>query len=694
MITYVSLSANYNPEAKECTIAHPRISGSSDLLQETSTLITIGPATMEKIDLSTNSKKLQAAYDSVVKGDGLATYAVFEVTKSGAADVSGTGSGSLDEFVEEFSDGQVQFGFARVTVPGSDVYKNILLGWCPDNAPAKLRLLFAANFADVARVFSGYHVQITARDTDDLDPEEFLARVGAAAGARYTYHSSGAGSAAASKPVAASKPAPAARPTTTSSASTSSPSSTGPKQTPKPKVFGAPADTSAVVQPAFGAKPSFGSKPPIASKPAFKAAPKAAASSNDNDGWGDEKEVEERDLTKNPLENVPSAYKPTKVNIEELRSQKSDTISSTPKPNVFNNSEDKEPAKETPKNLNDRVKSFNASDDGRLSSLPKPKVSNNVASRYAPSAGVLQPSFGSKPAFGSSQPKKEKPEGVFQVHGNENGLTPAQIWAQKRGKYKVEPSLDEVASEVGGLSIDSKEIEKDEEKEDVLVPQPEPKAQEPIFPKRSLPPRNIEPVLPKRDPIPVPQPAEEEEEEVEEEEEEEEEEAEEEEEDVAVAAPPPALPSREEPKASKSSGASAVAQYDYEKDEDNEVEFVEGDLIVEIDFVDEEWWSGKNARTGEVGVFPAAYVTLDDEQESEQVSAPAPAQSKAAEPSKDKSQSATAEYDYEKEEDNEISFKEGDKIVDIEFIDLDWWSGKNAATGEIGVFPGNYVKLH
>lgn len=619
---------------------------------------------MEKIDLSTNSKKLQTAYDNVVKGDGLSTYAVFEVAKNGVVDLSGSGSGSLDDFVEEFSDGQVQFGFARVTVPGSDVYKNILLGWCPDNAPAKLRLLFAANFADVARVFPGYHVQITARDNDDLDPEEFLSRVGAAAGARYTYHASSNTAPASGKPATKPvKPISASRPITSSSPVAESPK--------VPKLGSAV--PSQVVQPAFGAKPSFGSKPLVATKPAFKAAPKPAASSNENDGWGGENEIEERDFLKKPLENVPSAYVPTKVNIEELRKQKSDTISSTPKPTHLNSSNDKD----VPPKLDGLIKTFSTGGEGRLSSLPKPKVNNNVASRYAPSSDAKQPSFGSKPAFGSVPVKKEKPEGVYQVHGNENGLTPAQLWAQKRGKYKVEPSLDEApASEVAALSLGKEEVagEQDDEEEDQ---QPEPIKKEPSLPQRSLPPRNIEPILPKRESAPLPKP----ELEVEEEEEEEPEEE--------VSAPSPSLPSRDKSAPTKASGASAIAQYDYEKDEDNEVDFVEGDLIVEIDFVDEEWWSGKNSRTGEVGVFPASYVTLEGAEDAEESAEPVVEEA----PVKN-GQSATAEYDYEKEEDNEISFKEGDLIIEIDFIDLDWWSGKHSVTGEVGVFPGNYVKLH
>ena len=56
----------------------------------------------------------------------------------------------------------------------------------------------------------------------------------------------------------------------------------------------------------------------------------------------------------------------------------------------------------------------------------------------------------------------------------------------------------------------------------------------------------------------------------------------------------------------------ATAEYDYEKDEDNEIGFSEGDLIIDIEFVDDDWWQGKHAKTGEVGLFPATYVSLNE----------------------------------------------------------------------------------
>lgn len=645
---------------------------------------------MEKIDLSTNSRKIQDAYDKTVKGDGSTTFVVYSV-KDSVLDVTATGDGSLDEFVENFDDGKIQFGLSRVTVPGSDVSKILLLGWCPDNAPSKSRLSFASNFADVSRVLSGYHVQITARDQDDLDVSEFLNRVGAAAGARYSIQTG--------QKSAPPKPA-AVKPTTVkpTPASSSSSNSFVPKSTGKP-----------VVPNSFVPKSTGKPVVPITPKPVLPK-PTSAAS---NDEWGGEDEIEERDFSERPLENVPSAYKPTTVNIDELRKQKSDTVSSQPKP--FKAAESKEEAPEaTP--LADRLKSYKSNEepsDGRLTSLPKAKVNHSVASRYNPvqSSSSDGPSFGSKPAFGAAPAKKEVVGGMSRNFANQGGKTPAQLWAEKRGQYKSvaadtdEPvksapaENNELASKFNQLNIGHNKDEEDEEEANeepeqaptpaitkpssfppppsrVAEPEPEEEEEEDeeepapapaaSLPARSLPPPPVR-LVPAAAAVSTPK--------------------EEEEEEPAPVAGSPA-------KAETSGKPSAVAEYDYEKDEDNEIGFSEGDLIIEIEFVDEDWWSGKHSETGEVGLFPSSYVAI---KEASADSAPAPATSSdpapTPAPTATASKTATAEYDYEKDEDNEIAFAEGDVIVDIEFVDEDWWSGKHSKTGEVGLFPANYVKL-
>ena len=53
---------------------------------------------------------------------------------------------------------------------------------------------------------------------------------------------------------------------------------------------------------------------------------------------------------------------------------------------------------------------------------------------------------------------------------------------------------------------------------------------------------------------------------------------------------------------------------------------------------------------------------------------------------------AVVQYDYEKGEDNEIDLKEGEQVTQIEMVDENWWMGTNAR-GESGLFPSNYVEL-
>ncbi|GMG55949.1 unnamed protein product [Ambrosiozyma monospora] len=93
-------------------------------------------------------------------------------------------------------------------------------------------------------------------------------------------------------------------------------------------------------------------------------------------------------------------------------------------------------------------------------------------------------------------------------------------------------------------------------------------------------------------------------------------------------------------------------------------------------------------------MFPAAYVSLKDgsspaavaETEEEEDDDESAAAGKAKGPS------ATAEYDYDATETNELTFKEGDVITDIEFADEDWWLGN--LNGERKLFPANFVSLH
>ncbi|KAL6703047.1 actin binding protein [Coniothyrium glycines] len=152
--------------------------------------------------------------------------------------------------------------------------------------------------------------------------------------------------------------------------------------------------------------------------------------------------------------------------------------------------------------------------------------------------------------------------------------------------------------------------------------------------------------------------------------------------------------------AGSGSGKRATIQYDYEKAEDNEVELHEGDIVTDIDMVDDDWWMGTNSQ-GERGLFPANYVELiegDDDDASAAPPLPAHPSAEEPEPAAAPPQAAggsgptaTALYDYDAAEDNELSFPEGATITGLEFPDEDWWLG--SFNGRSGLFPANYVEL-
>lgn len=121
----------------------------------------------------------------------------------------------------------------------------------------------------------------------------------------------------------------------------------------------------------------------------------------------------------------------------------------------------------------------------------------------------------------------------------------------------------------------------------------------------------------------------------------------------------------------------AIVQYDYEKAEDNEIELKEGEYVTDIEMVDEDWWLGVNVH-GDRGLFPSNYVEIieqasDVAQQEEDVPhedhhaqepEPEPEVNHHAEAGHT-GHTATALYDYEAAEDNELSFPDGAKIVNI-----------------------------
>ena len=53
-----------------------------------------------------------------------------------------------------------------------------------------------------------------------------------------------------------------------------------------------------------------------------------------------------------------------------------------------------------------------------------------------------------------------------------------------------------------------------------------------------------------------------------------------------------------------------------------------------------------------------------------------------------------AMYDYDAQDDDEVGFRDGDLIIDVEPIDEGWMIGTVKSTGQRGMLPANYVEKY
>ncbi|KAJ5742154.1 hypothetical protein N7533_011563 [Penicillium manginii] len=662
---------------------------------------------MASLNLSTNGPSINKSYQSVVNAtlpSGSPTYgqwALFSVSaplvnafqqdagnKESVLKVQTTGDGELDDLIEEFSEGRVQFAYLKVIDPNTGLPKNVLIAWCGEGVPERTKGYFTSHLASVSKFLHGYHVQITARADGDLTPQGIIQRVGDASGSKYSASSQGP----AVTPAANPRPPVATKPAFT-------PSRSGGISVPTPSV----------------ARPSV-------------------SSNVDDDGWG----ADAPPVTRSQLEKVQPAYQPTRVNLQQLKSENqapaprqvptasgsgADVVgggyqpigkvdiaairrqaaasgeTKDDRPSIVKGSyepvgkvdiaairaraqkpEDapeptRSPApvpQNEPVNLPVRPAVVESSSE-RLTSLPKPKVANKFGG--GPSFGGTKPPLPS----GSSAAVAPAPIGsASRTFADQGGKTPAQLWAERKAKERgeapapapsAEPSQpiqsqasgqNEWKSSYAGKSWATVQTVQDRaapEVADVRANEPAESAQPPSHvhdvrdqfapePSQPAPP----PVPQANRPVPAP---------------------------IPVPIPVPGLPAG--------------------PTEPTEPEEEEHDLAMPVGRGVEEPAVADAHEEQDAPPPPMPVRSLQeaipDERDLEETQDLGRATAEATAP--DHSQGgirAQVQFDYEKAEDNEIELREGEFVTEIEMVDKDWWLGVNAR-GEHGLFPGNYVEV-
>ncbi|XP_065453878.1 SH3 domain-containing protein 19 isoform X8 [Chrysemys picta bellii] len=126
----------------------------------------------------------------------------------------------------------------------------------------------------------------------------------------------------------------------------------------------------------------------------------------------------------------------------------------------------------------------------------------------------------------------------------------------------------------------------------------------------------------------------------------------------------------------RQSGEWCEALHDFTAETNEDLSFKKGDYIQILEHVDSEWCRGR--LNDSEGIFPAVFVQTCS------------AGVKTASPGCRKGK-AKALYDFQGENEDELSFKAGDMITELEPVDEDWMSGE--VQGKSGIFPKNFVQV-
>ncbi|KAI9024004.1 hypothetical protein DFJ74DRAFT_605593 [Hyaloraphidium curvatum] len=137
------------------------------------------------LNLSQYGRDLNDAYQKVLDPKSSIDWVLTGYLGRDTLKVNKMGSG-LDDLTDEFSDGKIQYAFARVVDDISGLPKFVFIGWCGEGVPDKG--IFATHNAEVQRFFKGAHVTINARHDADVDPANIKKKVRDASGAKYSIH--------------------------------------------------------------------------------------------------------------------------------------------------------------------------------------------------------------------------------------------------------------------------------------------------------------------------------------------------------------------------------------------------------------------------------------------------------------------------------------------------------------------------
>ncbi|CAG2256406.1 ABP1 [Mytilus edulis] len=174
------------------------------------------------IDLRKNKEALLQAYNEVVSDKNNVDWAVFgyEVQTPVLKCVE-TGEGGLEEMSDSLNGSKIMYAYCKILDPNTNLPKYVLINWTKykstkicthlgdkylildlntnlpkyvlinwqgEAAPESMKFKCANHLPDIQKFFRGIHVVINARTEEDIDPDDVTKKVAKSSGSNYSFH--------------------------------------------------------------------------------------------------------------------------------------------------------------------------------------------------------------------------------------------------------------------------------------------------------------------------------------------------------------------------------------------------------------------------------------------------------------------------------------------------------------------------
>ncbi|XP_046384415.1 drebrin-like protein B [Ischnura elegans] len=140
------------------------------------------------INLSKNRDTLLSAWKEVVDDKCATNWALFGYEgQTNDLKVVSKGDGGIGEMIDDLNSGKIMYAFCKVIDPKTSLPKCVLINWQGEGAPLVRKGTCANHVSDVSRFFIGAHLTLNARTEEEVDPDIIMEKVSKSTGSAYSF---------------------------------------------------------------------------------------------------------------------------------------------------------------------------------------------------------------------------------------------------------------------------------------------------------------------------------------------------------------------------------------------------------------------------------------------------------------------------------------------------------------------------